>query len=273
MSALSSSSPPPLARRKVALRTVELDVVEGGAGRALMFLHDFDALDATAPFLAHLAASFRVIAPLNPGFGGSALPAWMNSVDDFAHAHLELAHRLGLERVILVGASIGGWVAAEMATKAMGLVDRLVLIGPVGIKVGPVDRLDVPDIFALPQREVDRLLYANPERWRLDPSTKSDAELAVVAQNHETLALVTWEPYMHNPKLKHRLPAIDRPSLILRGAQDGFVSQDYAAAFVRLIPGARVETIADAGHFPHIEQPDAVARRVLGFVAARGEER
>jgi pimeloyl-ACP methyl ester carboxylesterase len=120
------------------------------------------------------------------------------------HANLELAHRLGLERIILVGASIGGWIAAEMATKAMRLVDRLVLIGPIGIKVGPIDRLDVPDIYAMPQSEVDRLFYARPEQWRLDPATKSDAELAIVAQNRETLALVTWEPFMHNPKLKHR---------------------------------------------------------------------
>jgi pimeloyl-ACP methyl ester carboxylesterase len=265
MSAADFPSFPTLSRRKVALATVDLDMVEGGAGRTLMFLHDDHGLDVQAPFLRQLAARFHVIAPLNPGFGGTELPAWMNAVDDFAHAHLELAHRLGLDRVILVGASIGGWVAAEMATKATRLLDRLVLIGPVGIKVGPVDRLDVPDIFAMPQREVDRLFYAQPEQWRLDPSTKSDAELAVVARNRETLALVTWEPYMHDPKLKHRLPAINRPTLVLRGDADGFVSQAYAESFARLIPGARLATIADAGHFPHIEQPTALVESIVRF--------
>jgi pimeloyl-ACP methyl ester carboxylesterase len=152
-----------------------------------------------------------------------------------------------------------------MATKAARLVDRLVLIAPIGIKIGAIDRLDVPDIFAMPRREVERMLYARPEQWRLDPATKSDAELAVVAQNRETLALVGWEPWMHNPKLKHRLPAIDRPTLVLRGAQDGFVSQDYAEGFARLIPGARLATIADAGHFPHLEQPEAVVASIVRF--------
>ncbi|HUZ72521.1 MAG TPA: alpha/beta hydrolase [Stellaceae bacterium] len=260
-----AAPPPPLSRRKIALATVELDVIEGGAGRTLMFLHDANGVDANAPFLTQLAARFRVIAPLAPGFGGTALPAWMNAIDDFAHAHLELAHRLGLDRVILVGASIGGWIAAEMATKATRLIDRLVLIGPVGIKVGPVDRLDVPDIFAMPQHEVDRLFYARPEQGRLDPATKSDAELAVIAQNRETLALVTWEPYMHNPKLKHRLPAIDRPTLVLRGAEDGFVAPAYAENFARLVPGARLATIAGAGHFPHCEQPAALVESIVRF--------
>jgi pimeloyl-ACP methyl ester carboxylesterase len=265
MSPASSPASASLSRRKIALATVALDVIEGGAGRTLMFLHDIHGLDAKAPFLAQLAAHFHVIAPLNPGFGGTALPGWMNSVDDFAHAQLELAHRLGLERVILVGASIGGWVAAEMATKAARLVDRLVLIAPIGIKIGAIDRLDLPDIFAMPRREVERLFYARPERWRLDPATKSDAELAVIAQNRETLALVAWEPWMHNPKLKHRLPAIDRPTLVLRGAQDGFVTEEYAAGFARLIPGARCATIADAGHFPHLEQPEALVDSVVRF--------
>ena len=265
MSADASPSLPPLSRRKVTLASVALDVLEGGAGRTLLFVHDANGIEPSMPFLAALAARFHVIAALNPGFGGSALPAWMNSVDDFAHAQLELAHRLGLERVVLIGASLGGWVAAEMATKALGLVDRLVLIGPVGIKVGAVDRLDVPDIFAMTQHDVDRLFYARPDAWRLDPTTKSDEELAVIAQNRETLALVTWEPYMHNPKLKHRLPAIDRRTLIVRGAEDGFVSQDYAQSFTRLIPGARLAVIADAGHFPHVEQPKALVESIARF--------
>jgi pimeloyl-ACP methyl ester carboxylesterase len=273
MNAASSPSLPPLSRRKIALASVDLDVIEGGAGRTLMFLHDEHGLDVSAPFLVQLAARFHVVAPLSPGFGGTELPGWMNSVDDFVHANIELAHRLGLERIILVGASIGGWIAAEMATKAMRLIDRLVLIGPIGIKVGPIDRLDVPDIYAMPQSEVDRLFYARPEQWRLDPATKSDAELAIVAQNRETLALVTWEPFMHNPKLKHRLPAIDRPTLVLRGTEDGFVSQPYAESFARLIPGARLATIAGAGHFPHVEQPAALVESVARFADEGGEGR
>ena len=262
---MSSVAAPSLSRRKIALATVELDVIEGGTGRTLMFLHDIRGVDVKAPFLAQLATRYRVIAPLDPGFGGTELPGWMSSVDDFVHATLELAHHLGLDHIILVGASLGGWVAAEMATKMTRLVDRLILIAPLGIKIGPVDRLDVPDLFALPQREIEKLFFAEPENFRLDPATRSDAELAVIAQNRETLALVGWEPYMHNPKLRHRLPAIDRPTLVLRGAAHGFVSQAYAEGFARLIPGARLETIAGAGHFPQIEQPAVLVESIVRF--------
>jgi pimeloyl-ACP methyl ester carboxylesterase len=257
-----------LSRHTVTLGDFDLVYFEGGAGRTLMFLHDGEGLRLDLPFLAALAESFHVVVPLHPGFGGSVLPRWMNAVDDFVHAHLALARHLRLDRVILVGASLGGWVAAEMATTHASFIDRLVMIGPVGIKVGPIDRLDVPDIFAMSNAEVDTLLYAQPERWRLTPSTMTDEELLVVAQNRETLALVTWEPFMHNPKLRHRLPTIDRPTLMLRGATDGFVSAEYAARYAGLIPGAQLATIAGAGHLPHVEQPAATVEHIRQFVGA-----
>ena len=97
-----------------------------------------------------------MIAPSHPGFGGSSLPIWIDSVDDFAHVHLELIDTLKLSGVVLVGHSIGGWTAAEIATKTTRDIDKLVLIAPVGIKVGPVDRLDIPDIYAMPQDQLEQ---------------------------------------------------------------------------------------------------------------------
>ncbi len=252
-----------LARRNVAVGGADLAVFEGGSGRPLLYLHDGTGLAPAEKFLALLARRFRVVAPLHPGFGSSALPGWMNAIDDFAHVHLALARSLALDGAIVVGASIGGWVAAEMATKDTHFIARLVLIAPVGIKVGPVDRLDIPDIFAMPRDELDRRLFADPAAFRLDAAAKSDAELAEIAQDWETLALVTWEPFMHNPKLKHRLGAIDRPTLLLRGAADGIVSADYARSFQQLIPGAVLQTIDGAGHLPHVERPEQVIDSIV----------
>jgi pimeloyl-ACP methyl ester carboxylesterase len=256
-----------LRRSIVKLGTVELEVFEGGQGRPLLFLHGGSGLRPEAPFLNRLCETFRVVAPSHPGFGGSGLPLWIDSIDDFAHIHLELIDRLGVDQVVLIGHSIGGWAAAEMATKATNRIDRLVLVGPVGIKVGPVDRLDVPDIFAMSQDALNALVYAEPDKWRPDPAKLTDDELLTAARNRQTLALVTWEPYMHNPKLKHRLHRIDRPTLLLRGAQDGLVSQEYAAAYTRLIPGAKLETIAGAAHSPHLEQPERFVEIVRRFAA------
>ena len=215
-----------------------------------------------------LSARHRLIAPSHPGFGKSSLPEWIDAVDDIAYIHLELLERLGLDQVDVIGCSIGGWIAAELATKAPKSVRRLVLVGPVGVKTGPVDRLDVPDIFALPQSALEKLLFHDPDRMRMDPTRLTDEQLAIMVRNRETLALLAWEPYMHNPKLPHRLHRVTAPTLFLRGESDGLVSAEYLAAYARLLPNARTETIAAAGHAPHIEQPDAFARTVLQFLDA-----
>jgi pimeloyl-ACP methyl ester carboxylesterase len=262
------TSRPGLARFTIKLGEIELELYEGGSGPPLLFLHGGGGLVPNAPFIERLAEKYRIIAPVHPGFGQSGLPIWIDSVDDFAHIHLELIERLKLSNILLMGHSIGGWAAAELATKTTHRIEKLVLIAPVGIKVGPTDRLDVPDIYAMSDAQLDGLLYSDP-KFRPDPAKMTDAELLIRARNRQTLALVVWEPYMHNPKLKHRLHRIDRPTLLIRGAQDGLVSADYTAAYAGLIPGAKLVTIDNAGHSPQIEQPERFVAVVEQFVGER----
>ncbi|HET9246465.1 MAG TPA: alpha/beta hydrolase, partial [Xanthobacteraceae bacterium] len=177
-----------------------------------------------------------------------------------------LMDRLGLTRTDVVGLSIGGWIAAELATKVPERLERLVLIGPVGVKTGRPDKLDIPDVFALPQDKLDQLRFHDPAKNALDLASMQDEELHIVARNRETLALLTWEPYMHNPKLKHRLHRVNVPTLFLRGASDGIVSAEYLERYAALIPQARTETIAEAGHLPQVEQPTVTAAKVLHFL-------
>jgi pimeloyl-ACP methyl ester carboxylesterase len=153
-----------------------------------------------------------------------------------------------------------------MATKVPERIGKLVLVGPVGVKVGPPDKLDIPDIWALPQDDLDRLLHHAPERMRADPAKLSDEQLGIMLRNRETLALLTWEPWMHNPKLKHRLHRVKAPALFVRGASDGLVSAQYLDAYARLLPAARTLTIPAAGHAPHLEQPEAFAKAALAFL-------
>ena len=122
---------------------------------------------------------------------------------------------------------------------------RLVLVGPVGVKVGPPDKLDIPDIFAMPQEQAEPAALPRcrqaPARPRNDVRrTRSPS----MVRNRETLALITWEPYMHNPKLRHRLHRVRAPALFVRGESDGLVSAEYLAAYAALLPHARIETIA-----------------------------
>jgi pimeloyl-ACP methyl ester carboxylesterase len=157
-----------------------------------------------------------------------------------------------------------------MAVKSSERLAGLVLVAPLGIKIGDRETRDIPDIFALPPDEVTRLQYRDPARASLDLSKLSDDQLAVIARNREATALYAWEPYFHNPKLKRWLHRITVPTLLLWGADDRFVTAAYyGAAYRGAIPGARFETIDRAGHFPHIEEPVAFAERVRRFLAER----
>jgi pimeloyl-ACP methyl ester carboxylesterase len=255
-----------LQRGTIAIAGVELELFEEGDGPPILFLHGAKGFAPDHRYVRPLSGHNRLIAPSHPGFGNSSLPDWIDAVDDIAYIHLELLDRLGLAAVDVVGCSIGGWIAAELATKSPERVRRLVLVGPVGVKTGPTDRLDIPDIFALPLSELERLVFHDPERMRTDPSRLTDEQLAIAARNRETLALLVWEPYMHNPKLLHRLHRVTAPALFMRGESDGLISERYLAAYARLLPNARIDTIAAAGHAPHLEQPEAFAAKVLAFL-------
>jgi pimeloyl-ACP methyl ester carboxylesterase len=251
---------------KVKIADVELELFDGGNGRPLLFLHGDYGFRSQQPFVAPLTAHRHLLAPSHPGFGKSSLPDWLDNVDDIAHLYLELMDALKLNDVDVVGCSIGGWIAVDMATKTPERFRRLVLVGPVGVKVGPPDTLDIPDIFAKPEEEVHKLLYHHPASMTADTAKLSDDELALKYRARETLALLTWEPWMHNSKLKHRLHRVAAPTLFVRGQSDGLVSQTYLEAYARLLPNAQTMTIKAAGHMPELEQPQSFARAVLEFL-------
>jgi pimeloyl-ACP methyl ester carboxylesterase len=246
---------------------VQLEVVERGQGRPLLLLHEEDGLDPQALFLDFLAAHGRVIAPSHPGFGHSPEVDTIDTIDDLAYLYLDLLAEQGLHEVVVIGCSLGGWVAAEMAVKCTDRLAKLILVAPLGIKVGARETRDIPDIFALPPDEVARLKYYDPARAVVDYAALSDDTLTVIARNREATALYAWEPYFHNPKLRQRLHRIDIPTLLLWGASDRFVTPGYyGAAYRDAISGARLEIIERAGHLPHIEQPEAFVERVRAFI-------
>ncbi len=246
---------------------VQLEIVERGQGRPIILLHGEDGLDPKAPFLDLLAAHGRVIAPSHPGFGHSPDAETIDTIDDLAYLYLDLLAEQDLREAIVIGFSLGGWIAAEMAVKSTDRLAKLVLVAPVGIKVGDRETRDIPDIFALRPDEVARLQYHDRARAVVDYTTLSDDALTVIARNREATALYGWEPYFHNPKLRQRLPRINIPTLLLWGASDRFITPGYyGAAYRDAIPGARLEIIERAGHFPHLEQPEAFVERVRKFL-------
>jgi len=253
--------------RTLTVSGVTLELAERGAGRPLLFLHPGEGLQPGRPWLDTLARSFRVIAPDHPGFGGSSLPDWFATVDDLAYLYLDMAAALDLQDAILVGACFGGWIAAEIAVRNTARFAGLVLADPLGIKLrGVLDR-DIVDMHAIPRETFLQLAWANPALGVIDYATLPDTELAGIARGRESLALFGWKPYMHNPRLKRWLHRIDIPTHLIWGEQDGIVSTTYGEGWKAQIPGATMETIPQAGHYPHWEQPDRFAAAVTAFAA------
>ncbi|HLI19974.1 MAG TPA: alpha/beta hydrolase [Stellaceae bacterium] len=254
-------------RQMLTLGEIELELHETGDGPPLLFLHPGGGFNPEDAYVGMLGQRYRLIAPSHPGFGYSSLPDWLDKIDDIAHVYLELLDRLELQRVKLVGSSIGGWIAAEIATKIPDRIEGLALVGPVGVKTGSVTKLDIPDIFNMSQEAMAKARFHDPAKAKIDLSKLSQEQMRIIARNNETLALLVWEPYMHDPKLKHRLHRLTMPVLFLRGASDGLVSAEYLDRYAKLVPGARVETIAEAGHLPQIEQPQAFVAKISAFMS------
>jgi pimeloyl-ACP methyl ester carboxylesterase len=247
---------------------LRVEVLEGGEGRPLLFLHPGIGIDANAPVLDALAAKAWLIAPSHPGFGTSQLAPTMTTVEDLSYFYLDLMDALELTDAIVVGVGFGAWVAAATAVKSTARMSRLVLANPIGIKVGDRETRDIVDIFALLEPDLNKLAYADPSVGARDYKSMPEAEVIATARNREALARFAWQPYMHDPKLKSRLHRIRIPTLFLWGQQDGILSESYGRAFCAAIPGARFEPIDRAGHYPHIEQPQVFADRVLAFAGA-----
>jgi pimeloyl-ACP methyl ester carboxylesterase len=243
-----------------------IDMIERGAGPPLLFLHAENGIEPSAAAIGELAEAAHVMAPTHPGFGRSELPTGMRTIDDLSYFYLDLIEQLGLSDLTVVGVSLGAWLAAEIAVKSTARIARLVMANAVGIKVGDRETRDIADIFALTEPEYLDIAYCDPNLGRRDYKTLPDAEVLAAARAREATARFAWNPYFHNPRLKDRLHRIDVPTLFLWGSHDRMLSEAYGRAYGAMIPGARFELVARAGHFPDQEQPKLFAERVVAFI-------
>jgi pimeloyl-ACP methyl ester carboxylesterase len=256
----------------VSVHGVRLELLAAGRGQPLLVLHDYDYLNRWQPYLAALAASYRVLAPSHPGFGTSELPPEFDSVDDLALLYLELLRGLDERPAHLVGLGFGGWVALELAVRCSHDLDRLVLVNSLGVKHGGRTDRDIADTFILPAPEVLELTWHDPALGATLAKLPGldgldDEELVTQLRNRHAVALYGWKPFLHNPKLKRWLGRIDRPTLVLWGKSDRLVCPDYGRALAQAIPGASFELLPAAGHYPYLEQPDAFVASVQAFLA------
>jgi pimeloyl-ACP methyl ester carboxylesterase len=254
---------------RIVVRDTPVDLLRDGSGWPLLFLHGAGAGGRWLTFHERLAARFDVLAPSHPGHGASPAAEWIEHISDLAFHYLDLLDTLGLERVHMVGASFGGWIAAEVATMASHRLRSLTLIDPVGIKV---EEWIYPFLFGMELPQLVATVFHNPmAAIALAPSDMSLDTLAILYRQNTALARVAWNPYLYNPLLRRRLARITTPTLLCWGAHDRLAPLVCAEAWRKEIPGAALRVFEESGHVPHLEEPDAVAAAVIEFCGDRGE--
>jgi pimeloyl-ACP methyl ester carboxylesterase len=253
----------------VEVSGVAIEMTTRGQGRPLVFLHPghpSGRLDSAAAVFSLLARNARVLAPTHPGFGATPAPRELTTIDDLAYLYLDLFEALDLNDVVLVGAQLGGFIAAQIAVKSTARISHLVLADAFGIKVSDRETRDIADIYAITDKHLAELAWAEPRTVTRDTKTLPEAELVLMARSRESTGRYAWSPFMHDPKLRQRLHRVRVPTLVLWGAADMVARPDYGRAYAAAIPGAKFQLIEGAGSFPHLEAPQAFAQAIADFI-------
>jgi len=259
------NQPVEVTEKVVGVGGVGVVTIEGGSGRPLLMLHDELGFPGWMQWNEVLAAERRFIVPLQPGFGRTPRVDWFRSVRDVAAFYARMVRELGVGPIDVMGFSLGGWIAAEMAAAAPELFERVVLVAPLGVRPA---KGEILDFLAMTMRrhvmatvsnqaaEEATALYGggvSPEQYELFEAARAES------------SRLAWEPFMHDHTLPHRLGGVQGPdTLILWGDKDQVVPRGCAEIYAEAIPGARLEIIPGAGHRPEIEDRE----RFVGLVGA-----
>lgn len=255
------------------VRGRRLHEIRGGSGPPLLYLHG-PLGEATwlAPHLGALAEHVELHAPAHPGFLGSEGIDEIDDVEDLVFHYLAYLDAKGWETANVLGVSLGGWIAAELAARYPERVRRLTLVSSLGIRIPEVP---IADLFAIDGRHPEKLRALLFHDTRLPAAQLVGGELSQLPDEvvigfmnaMAATAKVGWNPLLHDPRLDGLLPRIAAETLVVWGAEDRVVPLEYGERFAKRIPGARLEVVPDCGHLVPIERPRELLDIVTPFVA------
>lgn len=216
------------------------------------------------PFYDALAKEYDLLLPDHPSFGKSSTPEWLDDVSDLAYFYLDLLTRLDLRDVHVVGHSMGGWLALEMAIRSTERIKTLSLVAPAGIRIKGEP---ITNVFILSPQQLMHSLFADKATAEQALArTPSPEEIDDNVRNMVAAARMGWHPRFFNPKLERWLHRVTVPTQIVWGAQDRIVPPIYAKRFAELIPGSAVTMIDNAGHLPMVEKLDETMAAIRNFI-------
>ncbi|MFD3400909.1 alpha/beta fold hydrolase [Kribbella sp. NPDC058693] len=239
---------------------------EHGTGRPVLLLHGGGGPQTVAPFGVRLAAELpaHVVVPTHPGFGGTPRPDELTTIRGIAELYADLLDQLDLDDVLVIGNSIGGWIAAELALLNSPRVTGLVIVDGVGLQV---PGHPVADFFSLTFPELAELSYYNPDAFRIDPAQLPPEAQAQLAGNRAALAV--YAATMEDPTLQARLAAMTIPTTVIWGDSDRIGDLTYGRTYADAIPNAAFELLEHTGHLPQLESPDLLLKVLSSTAGSR----
>jgi pimeloyl-ACP methyl ester carboxylesterase len=250
------------------VRGRDIRVWRGGAGQPLLFLHD-PWTYRWLPIHDRLAERYDVVVPIHPGFAGSSGFEELDRMEDLVFHYLDLLAVMGLEQPILMGASLGGWMAIEFAIRYAGMLRGLILVDALGLRVPGASTTDV---FQLDPAQTRAALFADattPLAHELVPDTPPAESIEAMLRARQVFARFAWQ-FPDNPKLAAYLYRVKCPTLIVWGERDGVVPLSHGQVLQTEIGEATFTVLPSCGHLPHVEQPEALAHAVLTYLEGCG---
>jgi pimeloyl-ACP methyl ester carboxylesterase len=250
----------------------EIPTWEGGAGPTLLYLHGAGGAgdmfaSGPSPFLVELARSFRVLVPEHPGFGEHERPEWVDTIHDLAYFYLDYLEERGLGDVHLVGQSLGGWIALELAVRSTARLATLTVAGSAGIHVRGVPK---GDVFLWSRDQFAQNMFRNPDAAQAFMARQMTPEQQRAAlRNRETTALLAWEPRLFDPHLHKWLHRIKVPTHVIWAEDDRVLPKPYGDAIAAMIGGATLSVLPNCGHLAYLDRPDLFSAAIGGFITEK----
>ncbi len=257
---------PEIHRETISIQDQNFHFTRTGAGPVVLFLHGAGAAGPNRfdPMLERLNVDFDVIVPAHPGYGYSDRPDWIKSISDVAYFYMDFLEILDLTEIHLMGNSMGGWIASEMAVRTTQRLQSLTLVGSVGINVEGAP----PPVYLFDKTPEETMRLALTDEKIIEELLSRTLSQEQIKINERNLA--TAEQYVSTPysaDLHNWLHRIDVPTLILGGDGDGLISPAYLREFEKRIPNFRMQMLENCGHIPSLERPDLLNRVFREFGA------
>ncbi len=247
------------------LRGSKIQMLKGGSGEPLLYLHSAGGEVVWLPFFEMLSQHYTVYLPAHPGFSQSEGLDKIDSMEDLVFHYTDLMDYLGLVQPYVAGLSLGGWLAAELATRYANRIRKLALLNAVGLRVPGAP---IAEIFAVTPEETRNLVFHDPQSdlaKMFVPDVPSPEVLENTLKAREATARVGWNPYLCNPKLRGRLYRITIPTLVIWGESDRLVPPAHGQAYREGIAESKLVILEKCGHAPPFEKPQETAKLLSDF--------